>query len=466
MVWLWLACTSSGGLDDTGASTSDTGTSTSDTSDTNTGASDTTMRCTDLPTVWEVGPGHPYETPLDVPWETLAAGTCVRIHGGPYAAKWVVNAAGTEDLPIWIQGVDRPVITGDGAETPQALDYWNEDRSILKLGGSSVPAHGAPAWIVVEGLVLRSARPGYAYTDDRGQPGSYSDNAACLHVESGSQLVLLDNVLHDCGNGLFVSGSASDVQLLHNHLYDNGIEGSAYEHNSYTEALGILFEGNRYGPLREGCDGNNLKDRSAGTVIRSNWIEGGNRQLDLVDSGTAELLADGRYSTTVVSGNVLVEPDGAGNSQIVHYGGDSGDTSRYRQGTLHFVHNTVVSTRSGNTTLVRLSTDGEHADIRNNVVVASSLAIAAEHGTAELSDNYLPSGWRSSFDGGFTGHVSNLGGLEGDEPNLDGEHRPTADSPFLDAAGESPVGAPTTQYVPHQATEPRPSTEDIGAYEH
>ncbi|WP_419641612.1 hypothetical protein, partial [Thiolapillus sp.] len=61
-------------------------------------------------------------------------------------------------------------------------------------------------------------------------------------------------------------------------------------------------------------------------------------------------------------GNVLIEPDGAGNSQMVHYGGDSGDSgdsgneSIYRKGTLYFYHNTVVSTRDGNTTLVRLST--------------------------------------------------------------------------------------------------------------
>jgi len=38
-------------------------------------------------------------------------------------------------------------------------------------------------------------------------------------------------------------------------LYDNGIENSLYQHNVYTEALGITFRYNRLGPLRAGGDG-------------------------------------------------------------------------------------------------------------------------------------------------------------------------------------------------------------------
>ena len=40
---------------------------------------------------------------------------------------------------------------------------------------------------------------------------------------------------------------------------------------------------------------------------------------------------------------MLIEPDGAGNRQIVHYGGDNGTTAMYRKGTLFFYNNTVVS---------------------------------------------------------------------------------------------------------------------------
>src|SRR5690606_2610711 len=129
------------------------------------------------------------------------------------------------------------------------------------------------------------------------------------------------------------------------------------------------YEGNRFGPLRPGSVGNALKDRSAELVVRYNWIEGGNRQLDLVAGDDADAIpAHPLYARTIVYGNVLIEPDGAGNSQIGHYGGDNGNTALYRKGVLHFFHNTVVSLRSGNTTLLRLSTADESADVRNNVL--------------------------------------------------------------------------------------------------
>ena len=60
-------------------------------------------------------------------------------------------------------------------------------------------------------------------------------------------------------------------------------------------------------------------------VIRYNWIEDGNRQLDLVETDFAELRDDPSYRRTLVYGNLLIETADVGNSQIVHYGGDGGD---------------------------------------------------------------------------------------------------------------------------------------------
>src|SRR5690606_29831296 len=109
------------------------------------------------------------------------------------------------------------------------------------------------------------------------------------------------------------------------------------------------------------------------------------------------------YARTFVYGNVLIEPDGDGNSQIVHYGGDSGNTAIYRKGVLHFFHNTVVSLRSGNTTLLRLSTDHESADVRNNVLyvaaAGSRLAMLDAAGTLLLRHNWTRPGWVASHSG-------------------------------------------------------------------
>ena len=50
------------------------------------------------------------------------------------------------------------------------------------------------------------------------------------------------------------------------------------------------------------------------------WIEAGTRPLDLVDSHLGSLIEqDPSYRLTHVYGNVLIESDGQGNSQIFHH---------------------------------------------------------------------------------------------------------------------------------------------------
>ena len=438
----------------------------------------------DFDHVYEVGPGQDHAEPGDVPWETLEPSTLVRIHhrDQPYAAKWVIAVQATQDDPLVVLGVPSadgalPVITGDGATTRLELDYWNEIRSVIKVGGASVPASDRATWVWIEDLEIRSGHPAYGFTDDAGNAQSYDDNAASIHVEAADHLTIRGCVLHDSGNGLFVSGGSTDVAVLGSQLHGNGIVGSAYEHNSYTEALGMRFEGNRYGPLRAGADGNNLKDRSGGLVVRYNRIEGGNRQLDLVDAGTPAILDDPAYRSAFVYGNVLIEPDGAGNSQVVHYGGDSADLDRYRKGTLHFFHNTVVSTRAGNTTLLRLSSAEETADLRSNAVHATAggarLAISNADGVIELRDNWLTEGWVDSHSG-LTGTVSDLGNGVGDAPgfvDLDGQDfTPAAGSPLIDAAGAlaaEAAGHPVEQQLADEGLEARPDdgAPDVGALE-
>jgi len=437
-------------------------------------------------TIYDVGPGQTYATIGAVPWATLAPGDEVRIHwrATPYAEKWVICRQGTQALPILVSGIlgpggERPVITGDGAVTAPGLNYWNEDRGVLKIGGANTPADLTPAWITVENLEIRSARPGFAYTDDGGGAGAYSSNAASIYIEKGDHIVIRNCEFHDCGNGFFCASGTSDLLVEGCYIHDNGISGSIYEHNNYTEANGITFQFNRFGPLRAGCPGNNLKDRSAGCVIRYNWIESGNRQLDLVDSDT--LYTDPDYGATYVYGNILIEPDGAGNSQICHYGGDSGTTAEYRKGTLYFYNNTVVSTRSGNTTLFRLSTNEESADCRNNIlyVTASGSALAMLDGDGMLTIRNLWSkaGWADSHSG-LTGTITDNGGhVNGTTPGFvdfasQDFHLASASGCVDAAAALSAAVLPThdlvEQYVAHQAVQARAvvSTRDIGAFEY
>ncbi len=436
--------------------------------------------------LFEVGPGHPYPEIGAVPWESLVPGDSVRIHHriADYHEKWVICRAGTADDPIVIQGVpsatgELPVINGIDATTRPELNFWNENRGIIKIGGANNPPDLMPAWIILENLEIRSGRPPYTFTGRNGLT-PYASNCAAIYVEKGEHIVIRGCLLADCGNGFFCASGTSDLVIEGNGIVDNGIEGSIYEHNNYTEAFGILFQYNHFGPLRSACPGNNLKDRSAGAIIRYNWIESGNRQLDLVDSDDPALYGDPSYRRTFVYGNLLIEPDGAGNSQILHYGGDSGITGQYRKGTLHLHHNTIVSTRIGNTTLARLSTGEETCDARNNILFVtepgSRLALLAESGgTIELVSNWLKPGWVDSHSGG-PGVVIDHGNVEGTDPGFVDlaaqEFELLETSACIDAGAPLapeilPDHLPRMEYVRHALARPRPEDGaiDIGAYE-
>ena len=436
---------------------------------------------------YEVGPGKACEAIADAPWEALKPGDTVLIYWRetPYHEKWVISAEGTAEAPITVSGVpgpngELPVIDGRDAVTPAKLDYWNGSRSVIKFGGSNVPPDATPTHIIVENLEVKSARPPYKFTGREGEV-EYAKNAAAIHVQAGRNITIRNCVLRDSGNGFF-AGIPEDVLVEGCHIYDNGIEGSIYEHNNYTAAAGITFQFNHLGPLREGCGGNNLKDRSAGIVVRYNWIEAGNRQLDLVDAEDREgyLARDPRYGKTFVYGNVLIEPDGAGNRQMVHYGGDSSHVEWYRKGTLHFYNNTVVSTRSDYTTAFRLSTNNESADCRNNIFYttapAGRLLMLTSHGRLSLENNWIKAGYKTSLEDDFDGTISaGEANITGQEPGFvdaaSQDFHLAEGSPCIDAGAPLSPDVPSEhavrfEYVKHRGMAEREDAgnPDIGAY--
>lgn len=436
---------------------------------------------------YHVGPSQALSRIADAPWGDLRPGDRIFIHwkSTPYKEKWIISGLGTASQPIVVSGVpgpagQLPIIDGRDATTPRNISYWNEPRGVIKVGADLNPNRAPPTHIVIENLDIRSGRPPYRFTDNRGSGGSYASNAAAIYVEIAQHLTIRNCALSDSGNGLFIGvngGKTQDILIEGNRIYDNGIDGSGYHHNTYTSALGIVYQYNYFGPLRSGAGGNNLKDRSAGLVVRYNWIESGNRQLDLVDG--AEPANHASYDKTYVYGNVLIEPDGASNSQIVHYGGDSGNENNYRKGTLYFYHNTVVSTRNGNTTLVRLSSNGEHADIRNNILYASAggdrLAILNSSGHADLRNNWLSSGWRDAH-GSLSGSLNASNNIVGTDPGFMNagaqDFSLTQNSVNIDQA--MPLAAAALsypvlkQYVKHAsiAARSQTTTQDLGAFEY
>lgn len=431
---------------------------------------------------YHVGPGLPHADPNAVPWESLRPGDRVLIHARPepYRCKFVLCCRGTAEKPIEIVGVKdadgrRPVIEGRGATTRKELNFWGEARAVIKIGGANRPADVMPEHVEVRGLEVRGGRQPHSFT---GRDGGtrYAKNAAAFYIEKGRYIRIEDCVIHDNGNGIITAPATRDLTVRGCHIFDNGVEGSGYEHNVYTTGIRVTFEFNRFGPLRQGCPGNNFKDRSAGLRFRCNWVEGGNRCLDLVDAGAPEIVGDALYRETMVWGNVLLKTARAGNNQVIHYGGDSGDPRRYRGGSLYLLNNTVLSMRPGNTVLVRPSDRRCRVVCHNNIVHVARpdgrLFVLADPAELEMSRNWFTRGWAAVMG---EGPVAAPGVISGEDPGFvdwpGGDLHLRSDSPARGAAAVlSFSGFPGEdllrwRYGPHLGRVGRSGRADLGAFE-
>ncbi len=389
---------------------------------------------------YDVGSGQPYATIGAVPWDNLGPGDTVRIHGQAqaYHEKILLSASGTASQPIHILGVpgsdgQLPVIDGQNATTRRGDVYPyapTQDRGLLTITRNPGQPYGyIPSYLDIEGLNLRNAYTPYTFTDAYGAVRTYTANAAALYVERGQHITISNCTLSGSGNGLFVSSGtdaaslSKDILVQGCDIYGNGNVGSDREHNVYTEAIGITFQYNHLGLLRPGALGNNLKDRSAGTVIRYNWIEAGGHMLDLVDPQDSAWAAtqDPSFHQTYVYGNIFMNgPGSQGTGFIVHYGGDDYVYQDYRKGTLFFYDNTVVvqadQVARWRTILLQLDTNDESADVRNNIVYTQAatpgatpteLDLMASAGNASFGVNWVSPGWQiSTTYGGFQGTVA------------------------------------------------------------
>jgi hypothetical protein len=399
---------------------------------------------------YEVGPQQRRHRLSDVPWARLGPGDRVLVYWRqePYREQILISAQGTAAKPLRVCGVpgpagQLPTITGQNARNSRALGYSYapmQERGVVTLSLRDDDKWGSkPRYLEINGLNLRGASPDYSFTDQEGKTRHYGKSAAALFIERGEHIVVRRCVLTDSANGLFVASGDSeeamsrDILVEANHIYGNGIVDSVYQHNAYTEAIGMVYQFNRFGMLRAGAEGNALKDRSAGTIIRYNWIEGGAHLLDLVDPEDSANIttADPQFHMTYVYGNVLLNgPSDGGN--LVHYGGDSGNTAIYRKGILFFFNNTVVIRGEEkirwNTAVFRLETRDEQADVRNNIVFrqgSTHLFLIEGPGGLRLGSNWVSQGFGQCLYPDAEGAR-----IEGSDRIVQG-----SDSPFINIEG-------------------------------
>ncbi len=408
-----------------------------------------------------VGPSQRYASISDVPWETLGPGDTVRIfyREEPYREKIVISGDGTEEEPIRICGVrgpngERPVLDGDMAKNDP------DDQSAY---GSYRPMEGLAMvllWnrdfdrkvhnIVIEGLHIKNAKKTFDYRRMDGSLDRYEEGAACIRVQAGDNIVIRDNELENCGNGIFTMSQeyneaslTRNILIEGNYLHGHGEAGSYLQHALYIQSIGAIYQFNRFGPNTPGSLGATLKERVAGSVIRYNWFESGSsRVLDLVEVEDAaswyivdEYLkslggarpdpdrlekvraAEAAYRKTYVYGNFI---DHVGSktiaSSLIHYGYDN-DPALARKGTLYFFNNTM-SIRQDRSDSWRLrlfdiylydETKGtpaeERVELFNNIIYftnetagseAAYLCLGRASGTIDLGVNWISDDWNGS----------------------------------------------------------------------
>ncbi len=377
--------------------------------------------------VFDVGPGKTYSTINEVVEKGLQAGDVVRVYwkSEPYREKIFLPYQGTSGNPIVLMGVPGenctlPVINGENAISTDTVRVLSAIRGIVIITDAENDyLNPIPQWIYIANFNIKGARPDNQFSDYDGTSKNYTQNAAAVFVGRGENIHLYNNEINDAGNGLFVYSAnhtdlvSKNILIEGNYFYDNGTPGTDQQHSTYTEALGIIYQYNRFDPQRTGASGNSIKDRSAGTVIRYNWIDGGNRCIDLVDAEDSNIIVnDPSYRKSFVYGNIMIKRLNAG-KDFVHYGGDS-DPSIYRNGILHLYNNTMITYNDENfgenntneTLVVRLNTDNESADIRNNIIYhagvqpsdpmdyGNPLCIKRSEGVVNLKSNWLSTGWQ------------------------------------------------------------------------
>ncbi|WP_437725651.1 right-handed parallel beta-helix repeat-containing protein [Sorangium sp. So ce861] len=444
---------------------------------------------------FQVGPGKAFEALGDVPFETLAAGDTVRVfwRAEGYHEKIMLGGQGTAEQPIRLCGVpgpngELPVIDGEGATTRPELDFpfdGHQVRGLIVVGHKhDDPYDLDPSHIVIEGLEIKNASPPHRFTDKSGSAASYAGNAAGIFVERGDHVTIRACEVHENANGLFIGTAGGDiltenVLIESNYIHDNGSLSDFNEHNVYNEASNVIYQFNRFGPTRGG-NGNNIKERSAGVVIRYNWIEDGAHLIDLVDAQEAtDSVALPSFHETFIYGNVLLRT-GYGPSMI-HYGGDSGQTEYYRKGTLHFFSNTVFVKNDTyrdyeRSAVFEASTNDERIHARNNVFASTQEPtdiravtflgdrddVAA--GVLVLAGNWVRKGW-SAFDP-VPGPrlIGRVDGLESSIFGVDPSFASAASHDFIPASGAPLIeagaaleGLPPVdyQYEPHQQAKRR-----------
>jgi hypothetical protein len=313
--------------------------------------------------IYDVGPGYTKTRLRDVVWDQLQPGDIVNIHTTPggYHETIAITQSGTAAQHIIIRGIpdaqgNLPVIDGAGAVVDPNIHLYYS--SLVGLGAIIISLNNhtsygvSPSYIDIESLEVRNAHMGNTYTNG-GTTFTYSKFTSGIYIEHSHFMAIRGCNLHHNGLGLFANSkygtlgtSTQNILVEHNWIHENGNVGSSSEHGIYVESVGAVYQYNIIGPQLAGAFATGIKDRSSGCVVRYNTFinSGGSNSngymIMLVDPAYPLGYSRPDYRQTFMYGNTFTNP---GVTPLILYGGDQPNYSHYRQGTLYFYHNTVVT---------------------------------------------------------------------------------------------------------------------------
>lgn len=493
-----------------------------------------------LAATYEVGPGQARTKLSDVPWRTLKPGDVVNIHYQPNGYHEIIHISqsGTQAKPILIKGIPDPTtgalptIDGNGAIMDPHVDFRStvfENFGVFVVSAAKKNYNYGvtfPSWITIESLDIRNAlykKDGsISFTDVHGKNRIFDTFACGIYIEFAQHLTIRGCEISFNGNGIFANSknqanqSSKDLLIEGNYIHDNGqpnipgLSNGYHEHNCYIEADGVVYQYNRFGPLRKGCHGTMIKDRSAGTIIRYNEAistECSNIFAILDPQGGADYLEfKPYYPDAYVYGNVItMKATPNTQSSIVWFGAYNG-ASYYpteHRGTLYFYNNTIVNHQS-NCSIFELTDLGyvpspdiyERVDCRNNIIYtdtavnanaygATRVVITGANGHVDMFNNWLSPKTTKLWLGHEGGSVVNGWANQtfGDAGGVNDPHfvdmatrnyRLTTASKSVDMAGALAPSALsggydiTEQYASPMSHRARPvlgASSDLGAYE-
>lgn len=323
--------------------------------------------------VLEVGPGKTYLEIHDIPLSLVVKNTLIKIYyrPEPYRTQVFVDVVGNANEKVRFQGIPNqngtlPVISFINATT------WGNTIDPTLQSGSAFVVFGTwsnkPAYIDIVNLHIMD--------------GTYAGVWA-----KGDHISVKGCILENTTNGVFFQAADQFLIEISTHILiegckfmGNGTVNGWLHHNIYSQGLHTLIQFNTIESVQTGSLGASLKDRSAHTVVRYNYIETSSRTLDLVEPEDTDqiLTQDPNWGDVYVYGNLIINKDvpvDQSGVSMIHYGYDNSPTYR-REGTLYFTNNTVIIERADNPWRVNLfdvNSTNSTVEFSNNIVTATGM---------------------------------------------------------------------------------------------